>query len=388
MSTMWTKPFISVSLANFFTFFGFQIIMPILPLHLDTWNISSLQVGLVMAGFSLAVLIARPLTALWLDRGFDKICVVLGTLVCLLAIGGYGFSASLALIACSRMLHGAGFGTSSVAYGAIVARLVPASRRAEGMGYFGLSISLAICLGPMAGTYGMEYLGFHNTLLFAGFFTVFGLLWLIMLPKSPPPSEQTVKVKFSWRHFYERSVLLPCILVCLLGVTYGAIVAYVTLWAKELGILNAGFFFLLNAACSLVVRLFTGRIADTMGYAYILLPAALLQFLCMILLMLAKDSTWFVGAGILLGLGLGSAYPILQAWTVEWASLERRSAALAFFYNAYDVGIGGGIILFGWLATIFGYNGMYGISSLSMVVFLVGYACYLIRKRRQKRLAR
>jgi MFS family permease len=379
MSTLWTKPFVFVSLANFFTFFGFQIIIPILPLHLDSWGASSTQIGLILSGFSLSVLIARPLTALWLEKGFDKICVLTGAVICLVAIGGYGLAGSLLLLTFCRMLHGAGFGGASVSYGAIVARLVPPGRRAEGMGYFGMSVGLALCLGPVAGAYAYEYLGFSHALVFAGFLTVLGIVWLFRLPAG----EKTVpagKLTLHWRHFFEKSVGYPCLLIGLFGLSTGAIVVYVPLWGKELGINNVGFFFLLNAACTLFVRIFSGKLADRKGYACVLLPAAVLQGLASLLLMWAEGRAWLMGAGICMGLGLGAAYPALQAWVVDLAPLQRRSAALAFYYNAYDLGIGCGIIFFGWLADVYGYPSMYGISALSMLIYLLSYAGCLLKK--------
>ncbi|MDR1396507.1 MAG: MFS transporter [Desulfarculales bacterium] len=382
MSTLWTKPFVFVSLANFFTFFGFQTIIPILPLYLDSWGASGTQVGLILSGFSLAVLIARPLTALGLERGLDKICVLTGAVICLAAIGGYGLAGSLLLLAFCRMLHGVGFGSASVSYGSIVARLVPPGRRAEGMGYFGMSIGLALCLGPVAGTYAYEYLGFSYSLIFAGFLTVLGIIWLSYLPAGEATAP-TGKLKLHWRHFFEKRVSYPCLLADLFGISFGAIVVYVPLWGKELGINNVGFFFLLNAACTLFIRIFSGKLADRKGYACILLPAAFLQGLASLLLMWAESYIWLMGAGICMGLGLGAAYPTLQAWVVDLAPLERRGAALAFYYNAYDLGIGCGIIFFGWMADAYGYPSMYGISALSMVIYLASYTGYLLKKKRR-----
>jgi MFS family permease len=383
MSTMWTKTFVFICLANFFTFFGFQTIVPILPLYLDSWGASSAQVGLILAGFSLSVIIFRPLAALWVDRGFDKLCVLGGTLVCLAAIGGYGLASGLVLLAMYRLLHGAGFGCVSVAYGTFVARLVPPGRRAEGMGYFGISIGLALCLGPVAGTYAYEYLGFFHALIFAGGLTSIGLIWLAYLPAGPALSSG--KLKLNWRYFLEVSAAYPCLLISLFGLSFGPIIAFVPLWGKELGISNIGFFFLLNATCTMLVRTFSGKLADRRGYAWVLLPAALVHGTGLILLMLAQGHIWLVGAGICMGLGVGAAYPAMQAWAVDLAPLERRSAALAFYYNAFDLGVGCGIVFFGWLASHCGYSHMYGVASLSIVLYLLIYGWYLLKKKGNSR---
>ena len=382
---LWTKPFIFVCLANLFTFFSFQIVVPALPLYLDSIGTDSAQVGLVLASFSLSVLVARPLAGVLLvDRGFDKLCVLLGAIVCLLALGGYWWAPTLIFITMARLIHGAGFGFSSVAYGAMVARLVPAHRRAEGMSYFALSVSLGLCLGPIGGTYSMEYFNFSYTLLFCSVFLALSVIWLLALPSWRPMVPPT-RLKLSWKLFFEKSVWFPCFLCGLFGVAYGPITAFITLWGKGVGINNVGAFFLLNACCSLVVRLFAGRVADTMGRSWIILPACIVNGLSLLILQVFDGYSAMVWSAICMGLGMGSGYPVLQAWVIELVSEERRGAATAFFYNAFDLGIGISIIVWGVVASFFGYATMYGIASLSMLLFLVCYLGHLFNNRNRKK---
>ena len=379
---LWSKPFIYVCLANFFTFFGFQIIVPALPLYLDSLGTDSAYVGLVLASFSLAVLVARPLAGVFLvDRGYDKLCVILGVIVCLLALGGYWLAPVLVLIAAARMTHGVGFGFSSVAFGAMVARLVPSHRRAEGMGYFALSVSLGLCLGPIGGTYSMEYFNFNYPLVFCGFFLLMSIIWLVLLPKWQP-AVPPARPKITFSLFFEKSVWLPCLLCGLFGVAYGPIVGYITLWGKDLGIMNVGAFFLLNASCSLVVRLFAGRVADTMGRAWILLPSGLLNGLSLLILMLYPNYSGLIWSAICMGLAMGAGYPTLQAWAIDLAPEARRGAATAFFYNCFDLGIGLSIVFWGFVASYWGYNTMYAIASSCMLLYLLIYVGHLIKGRR------
>lgn len=384
VSELWTKAFIFVCLANFFTFFGFQTLLPALPLYLDSLGTDSAHTGLVLASFSLSVLLGRPLAGVLLvDRGLDILCVLLGTIICLVALAGYWMITPLILITLARLLHGFGFGFSSVAYGAMVARLVPPHRRAEGVGYFGLSVSLGLCLGPLVGAYAMEHFNFYYALIFCAICLLLSIVWLSALPKWHPIVPPT-RQKISWSMFFEKSVWFPCFLCALIGVTYGPIVGFITLWGKSAGINNVGAFFLLNAACSLLVRLFAGRVADTMGRSWIIIPAGIIYGLSLVILWVAESYSGMVWAAICSGVGLGSAYPVLQAWMIDLAPQEKRGAATAFFYNAFDLGIGLSLVLWGVVASYTGYAVMYGIASASMLVFIACYVVHLLRSRAQQ----
>ena len=74
---------------------------------------------------------------------------MIGTAICLLAMGSYLFASTIFLLLAVRILHGAGFGITTTTYGTVVSDLIPSARRGEGMGYFGLSGTIA----PTRSTY-------------------------------------------------------------------------------------------------------------------------------------------------------------------------------------------------------------------------------------------
>ena len=88
---------------------------------------------------------------------------MIGTAICLLAMGSYLFASTVFLLL-ARILHGAGFGITTTTYGTVVSDLIPQARRGEGMGYFGLSGTIAMALGPLIGLWLMQTYNF--TILF------------------------------------------------------------------------------------------------------------------------------------------------------------------------------------------------------------------------------
>ena len=85
---------------------------------------------------------------------------MIGTAICLLAMGSYLFASTIFLLLAVRILHGAGFGITTTTYGTVVSDLIPSARRGEGMGYFGLSGTIAMALGPLIGLWLMQTYNF------------------------------------------------------------------------------------------------------------------------------------------------------------------------------------------------------------------------------------
>ena len=56
---------------------------------------------------------------------------MIGTAICLLAMGSYLFASTVFLLLAVRILHGAGFGITTTTYGTVVSDLIPQARRGE-----------------------------------------------------------------------------------------------------------------------------------------------------------------------------------------------------------------------------------------------------------------
>ncbi|WP_153945115.1 MFS transporter, partial [Acinetobacter baumannii] len=59
--------------------------------------------------------------------------------------------ASVIFLLALRFVHGISFGVVTTATGAIASDLVPEERKGEGIGYFAMSMNLAMVLGPFIG---------------------------------------------------------------------------------------------------------------------------------------------------------------------------------------------------------------------------------------------
>ena len=156
---LWNANYNKVMLINFTLFFSFYLITPLLPLYMsETFHSTKDIIGLVLSGYSVVALLMRPFSGFMVDN-FPRKTMLLACLTAnFVFFGGYVAGASLLAFAVMRTLHGGPFGAATVANSTMAIDVLPASRRNEGIGYYGLSNNLASAIAPMAGLY-----IYHNT---------------------------------------------------------------------------------------------------------------------------------------------------------------------------------------------------------------------------------
>ncbi|WNR46411.1 MFS transporter [Paenibacillus roseipurpureus] len=372
---LWTKDFLITALANLLLFFSFQMLIPTIPIHLSQLGGNNVQVGLVIGIFTISSLLTRPFAGRALDILGRKHVLLVGLTICALTIAGYTYIAAVTLILAARFVHGIGWGLSTTSLGTVIADIIPPERRGEGMGYYGLSNTFAMAIGPLTGLWIMQSYGFSYVLLISTILAILSICssLFIAYPKPIPPTNRAKSQRFTDR-LWERSALLPSSLLLCTAICYGGIVTFITLFGHEAGIPNVGFFFFCNASMVLLVRPITGVLFDRKGPEWVLLPGAAFTITGLLLLSYANSNLSLAIAALCYGVGFGSIQPALQAWTISRAAPDRRGAANGTFFSANDLGIGLGAMVLGAIANWSGsYALMYRFSSTLIIVFLLIY---------------
>ncbi|WP_342555384.1 MFS transporter [Paenibacillus sp. FSL R7-0652] len=399
---LWTTDFILLMLCNFLLFLQLHMIVSPLPSYVqDRFQANAFQVSLFTCLFALSAIAARLYSAKALEKGLRNAMIYIGLSVALLATLGYYFAAGIAVLLLLRMVFGVGFGMSSTAFPTMASDIVPVKRMGEGMGYFGLSTSLAMSMGPIIGVTLLQGAGFVTLMLCtAGVIAViYPLSYSLTRRKADRTSKgaanaanqplhqsagmtasvsgantgSTVKTPFN------RKLILPSVLNGLLSITYGGLVGFIVLFGKEAHLANPALFFLFNALAVLLVRPFAGRIYDSKGPKALLIPGAVCIALGLIMLSWATTMPILFAAAFVYGIGYGSMQSSLQTWMIQVVSPAQRGMANGMFLNTLDLGIATGALLLGSIASLTSYTEMYRYSVLFMVLFLL---IYLIQGKR------
>ncbi|NRF91806.1 MFS transporter [Paenibacillus frigoriresistens] len=381
---LWTKAFLITSLSNLLLFFSFQMLIPTIPSHVSQLGGNDVQVGLVIGIFTISSLLTRPFAGRALDLFGRKHVLLVGLAICALTIAGYSYMAAVTLILAARFVHGIGWGMSTTSLGTVIADIIPSERRGEGMGYYGLSNTFAMALAPLTGLWLMHSYGFPRVLLISTLLALLSLFSSLFITYTKPlPVEKSAIRPNLMDRLWERTALLPSVLLLFTAICYGGIVTFITLFGHEAGISNVGWFFLCNASMVLIVRPITGMLFDRKGPEWVLLPGALFTLAGLLLLSYAHSEASLAAAAICYGIGFGSLQPALQAWTIARAAPNRRGAANGTFFSANDLGIGLGAMVLGAIANISGsYALMYRYSTVLILVFMLIYGWCFWQARR------
>ena len=157
MDRLWNANYLRAWGANFMLFFSFMLVVPLLPIYLqEQFGASKETIGVVLSGYTAVALLTRAASGFVVDRYPKKQILMLGFVLLTLFFAGYVAAGSLLLFAAVRTLHGFPFGLSTVANSTVAVDVLPTSRRAEGIGYYGLSNNVATAISPSIGLWMYE----------------------------------------------------------------------------------------------------------------------------------------------------------------------------------------------------------------------------------------
>jgi predicted MFS family arabinose efflux permease len=383
---LWTKDFVILSVSNALLFSGFHLIMPVLPLFIADCGGTDREIGLIMGSFTFSAIAVRLFTDAGIGRLGKKPFLILGMLVCMLGTAGYYWADAVGPALAVRLLHGVGFGIATTMFATLAVDIIPALRRGEGIGYFGLGTTVSMAFSPVLGVWLAAGHGFGTLFAVATAGQIVAVLGLgafsparvIPVPRSAPAPAPSLLDRV-----LERKTGLPAFLSLLTGVAIAGVLAFVALLAKQTGLTAAvGYFFMVSTLFVFLSRLFVGRIFDRKGHAWVVAPGAVSLLIGQLVLSQAAAVPVLLAAAAFHGLGVGILFPSLQAWMVDLVAPERRGIVNATFYNFLDTGVGLGAVALGLVAEVAGYSAIYLVTAAVTALSLAVYAAHLLARPR------
>lgn len=370
MVRLWTKPFLLMTVGMLFLFTGFYLLLPTMPLFVKRIGGNDAQVGLVTGAFMLSAVIVRPIVGGLLDRFGRRPFIIWGLLLFALAMYMYDWIGGILALVVLRMFHGMTWAVSTTAVFTTVTDIIPATRRGEGMGWFGMAMTLAMAIGPILGMWMIQDLSYQMLFLVACALSAAALLLTIgvNIPYRPQNGARRIE-------FFEKSILPVASSVFFLTIAYGGITAFVPLFTNSIGV-NSGAFFLAYAATLALIRPIAGKVSDRYGETYVIVPGLSVTMISLLVLGVSTGEFGVLTSAVLFGVGFGSSQPALQAATLRLARSDRRGVANASLLTATDLGIGLGAILLGWISQHTSYQVLFTVSAISVGVSLLMFTFF------------
>lgn len=376
---LWNKNFIIACIANFLTACSFNLLMPTIPLYLtEVLHIESSKMGIILSSYAFALLLIRPFSGFLVDLYPRKMLYLVG-ITCFMAIFfGYYFAITVGFFIVLRFVHGLFWGLATVSSNTVAIDIIPPKRRAEGIGYFGVNMNLAMAIAPFFAIEIYEERGFSYLISVA---LVLGALAILVVLFIKVPKRILVEKKQPIS--LDRFLLVKGIPILFnqIFITFGwgTLAAYAVLYGIESGLQNAGLFFLFLAAGIIVSRVASGKLVDKGHIHRVIIFAVAVVTLSFVSFALIHTVYAFNISAFFIGVGYGTLLPALQTIYIDMAPASKRGTANSTYLTGFDLGIGIGMLVGASLASKWGFENMYLVTAL---LCLVGLLLYVFSSRK------
>ena len=383
---LWTKDFIFITFVNLFMYLiHYMLVVTITEYTIDKYHASESIGGLAAGIFIIGMLAGRLGSGRIIDHLQPKKVLLYGVIFSIITIALYFTITSLWILMLIRFIHGIAFGFSSTATGTISSRIIPENRKGEGIGYYGLSVTLASAIGPFIGLVFNNHLGFKSIFAISLLSILIAFVLSIFIKRLPVLNHNLeAKDQPSGMHAYLQKEALPIsLVVILIGVAYSSVLSFLSIYSEKINLVTtSSFFFIVFAIVTFITRPFTGKIYDNYGENKVMYPVLLSFTFGLIILGFTHTSIILLIAAAFIGFGYGTIVPTAQAIAIQQSPANKMGLATSTFYIFADFGADMGPFILGIIIPFIGYRQLYMAMGMLVIIALILY--YYVHGRMHK----
>lgn len=369
---LWNRNFVQCCISYFLMNFSFYMLMPTIPVYLvEELGIDTANVGIALSSYTIGMLCVRPFSGYLVDCFSRKSLYLFAFVAFALIFAGYYFAATLVTIMTVRFLQGGFMGLTSVSGNTITIDVIPSKRRGEGMGFYGLTINLAMSLAPLVAVTVYDRTGFFSVIS-VGLATALigvGSVCLIRYPKR----EKMPRPHFSLDRFILVKALPAALSYILVAIPYGMVTSFVVLYGKEIQVDNPGYFFIYMAIGVGTSRLISGRLVDHGKIHLVSVCSIGCLLVVFTVFSLVHAPVAFFACALFIGIGYGVGVPAYQCLFVNVAPHTLRGTATSTYLTSFDLGVGIGMLSAGYIASHLNLSAAYLVGAVCCLLSLFVY---------------
>jgi MFS family permease len=352
---------------------AFQL-LPTAPFHILDLGGTTFASGLFLGFLTYSSAFSAPLTGALADRVGQRRILITSSIALTVFSLVYAVLADYRLVLALSILHGIFWSGLLSASSAYMTNMLPERRRAEGIGYWGLSTVAAVAVAPPIGFW-LYNRGWMWLCLVSAALNVV-MCGIAMALKDNPVNREAADAPppLARGNLIERRVFVISLTLFLYSFGYGGITSFTALYADANGVEPKSLYLTTLMLVILVTRPFSGRMGDRWGYKRVFVPCLVLISVGLALLAVGGTRGWIVASAVIFGAGFGTAYPVYVAYVMRGVSAQRRGAAFGAVLAAFDTGIGTGSTSMGWLIQHYSFSIAFavaaGLSALAVPYFL------------------
>ena len=332
-------------------FLSIAALLPTLPRYVaDELGGSGLDVGIVVGAFAVSAALVRP----WVGRLGDVVgrrtMSLAGAGLAALGILPLGLVPAIWFLVVLRLVAGLGEACFFIGAATAAQDLAPDHRRGEAASLFSVAIYSGLAFGPTIGETIYARAGSTATWLFAGAASgvAFLLSWFIPrdMGRVPDPAPR--------RGLLHPAAILPGSILFMGLLAFTGFAAFLPLYVDDVGVDEAGPFFLVYGVIVLAVRILGARLPDRLGPVRTSSCALIAIALGIGVIAAFASSTGIWVGTVLLAIGMSLLFPALFTLAVNDAPTSERSHAVGTFSLFFDLSQGLGAPALGLAVTAFG----------------------------------
>lgn len=378
---IWSKDFILVMVIATLASTAITTQMGTLPLYVASLGGSTAVSGAIVGILGISALIFRFPTGVLLDKYGRRVLLIVGLAILLVDFSLLNVFRTLLMLFCLRFLQGIGNGIQTTSTSTLAADLIPSGRLQTGLGYFSLAQVVPSAIGPLIGLSVVEHFGYRMLFAVGVVLTAAALALSLLLTDRGVPGRASASGKDERLHdggslalLMRPGILLPSAVMFVVFCAAAGVTAFVAQFAVEAGIANAGVYFVVASASTVLIRLFVSPQLIRFRQPVVALVSLTMVCPTFFLVANARNLGVLLLAAALYGAGQANLQPMMNTLVLEGIEPDQRGRVTAFFSASGDVAYGGGALLWGIVAGWCGFRSMYVICG---VCALLGFVFYL-----------
>ncbi|TFD91524.1 MFS transporter [Cryobacterium serini] len=373
----------------FFVMVGFGVVVPVLPVYVQSFGVGNLEVGAVVSAFALMRFVFSPVCGRLIDWAGERTVLAIGIGIVALSSGLVGAADSYLQLLLLRGAGGIGSAMFSVSAMTLLLRTAEPGRRARAIGFYQGGFLIGGMAGPAIGSLLATISLTAPFFFYAGTLTVAGLIGLFLLRSggrdaalagADASAERTpfrtvlrderfraaciANFAQGWTSLGVRTTLIPLFVVVVLGGTSS--------WT--------GLALAAAAVAQALALAPAARFVDTVGRRPAIIGAFTVAGLAIVAIAFSPN-IWVLGA-LLCVYGVAAAFMgTAPAAAVGDAAGARGGRPVSVFSMCADAGAIVGPLVAGLLVDTFSFSAGFAVGG----IFLVIAAAYALRMPSERR---
>jgi MFS family permease len=362
------KQFQTVALSHLNTTLGMNLLLPVLPVFLQSNGFAETQIGLIMGATAASALFIRPWVGVQVDTKGSRPVILVGQILLMLSTIGYLWATSFFSFFTLRLLFGIGlafYGTGAVTFASSIGT---GDSNSSSIAMYTMTTMLGLGLSMSLAQVAFDNFGF-DTLVILGLVLI-GIAFGVMKFRAHPVKLVTAnELRVSFMEVLKTKAVLATT-VCQFGASFsfGALFTFIPLAALEKNIHFYSLFFIAFAVAVVCSRFFVQQANEMLGLEKASVYASGFMLAGVLLLLINISELILVLTGILFGLGFGIVYPTLVLLLVQRINQTNRGTALGILIASGDIGNALSTAILGGVAEHLGYMALFLTTALILAI--------------------